>query len=798
MSVSAATSISNFMALHVESQGRTTATLSSTEEAALQDALGQFQLGTTQLAEVDKLLDALQVMRGMMVAGSLSYTALDSIELSIQMLLQAAVTAPAMTTGVQAAAPLPANVQAFSDQYLTSSYLPSASVWPGADTRLQADLATFDLAPREVSVATQYMYDIADQRRYLAAIDAALQAPDGFLYATPTQSGYPAYLDYLQARANTATRIDADVATVQGILAGTVNVWEASFDPIPWSLVQTDPQAAVPPSNAMDQARFELAEDKLLLGQLATQGRAIEGQITQLTSVLSAKTLPPLAQEQIFLYTTQVWDLKRQLKLVNAERAALQVRVNDNNAVVAGTMSSADSGLKADLDVTVAQGKLAAFAPTPVNTGPSDPVPTSALQAQLSADQAASTLLIQAPPPPPPAPGQPPTLPTPTLQLIEGYMSQLTYQMDVPVGMQLTTEQTDELKLLWAHRAALGTQYQALKTELDALRARMDYAQAVLDGWKPYQTSEWNRLTAAVDQARLRREAGETLPPTSGALVTPPVATVAWKLSGSNPAHMQVTRIENFLLTGPQNDWVYEQFDQFAATRGMVADDTQTAAIAKTAVQAAISDGLTGTQLTNAQRQLSALNALIAMYPTFAEDADIAYDHAESARTVTDFTQVDAELAAVEASLETIQQDDAQVAEQKMRLADANLDYHYPSGGTAPNAVYLQAISNLAINLYGQKQYTYLAAIETNPTTQAAYQATLAGYEEDYPDLLTATLAAYFDAAYEAASSGEWPRTLSSSLTPQEKADEVSAYYGGNVYALIDPVHTTVLPASVT
>ena len=43
MSVNAATSVSNFMALYVESQGRTDAALPPAEAAALQVALGQFQ-----------------------------------------------------------------------------------------------------------------------------------------------------------------------------------------------------------------------------------------------------------------------------------------------------------------------------------------------------------------------------------------------------------------------------------------------------------------------------------------------------------------------------------------------------------------------------------------------------------------------------------------------------------------------------------------------------------------------------------------------------------------------------------
>lgn len=797
MSVNAATSVSNFMALYVESQGRTAAALTPAEAAALQVALGQFQLGSTQLAEIGKLLDALQVMRGMMVTGTLPYTALDSIELSIQMLLQAAVMPPApATVAASPAPPLPSDVQAFSDEYLTSSYLQDAAVWPGADTGLQADLATFDLAPREVAVATQYLYDVADQRRYLAAIDAALQAPDGSLYATASEPDYPTYLNYVQARADTAARIDAAVATVQGILAGTVNVWEASVDPVPWSLQQTDPQAAVPPSDAMDQARFELAEDKLLLGQLATQGRAVEGQMAQLTALLAAKTLPPLAPEQIFQYTTQLSDLKRQFRLISAEMAALQARVAHNTGVLAGTSTTPQSGLKADLDVTAAQGKLAAFAPTPINTGPSDPVPTSTLQAQWSADQATYAALVKAPPPTPPA------LPAPTLQLIEGYLGTLSYLLEVPVGMTLTDEQTDELRLLWAHRRVLQTQYQAVKAELDALKARMDYAQAVLDGWKPYQTSEWNRLNEAVAQATLRREAGETLPPTAGALATPPPQTVAWKLSGADPAHMQVSRIENFLLTALENDTVYQRLEEFAGYVGAVAADTNAATSARTTLQATISSISTSTssgqaQKTRAQTQLTKLDSVMAWLDVYAPDAQNAYDNAESARTVTDLLQVDTLLAAVAASTTEVLYDDQALAYLKLDLANSNAAYYANMPDAASHVArtqYAQALAQLAANAYSVKLYTYKVATAPDEASQQTYQNSLDEAQAAHDALLEATLARYFDYAYaEQASATTWPRTVSNAMTDAQKADEVTSHYGGYLYTLIDPIPTTNL-----
>lgn len=803
MSVNATTSVTSFMAQYVESQGRTSATLTSAETAALQLALTQFELNSTQLEEVNKLLDALQVMRGMMVDGSLSYTALDSIEMSIQTLIQTAMAAPA-TQAVAAgpSQPLPANVQAFSDEYLTSSYLQAATVWPGADTQLQADLATFALAPREVSVATQYMYDIADQRRYLAAIDAALQAPDGFLYATATDADYPAYLNYVQARADTAARIDADVATVQGILNGMVNVWESSFDPIPWSLQLTDPQQAVPPANPTAQAQFEIVEDKFVLGQLGTQARSIETQMTQLTALLSAKTVPPMPLEQVHVYTTQLSDLKRQFKLISADRQALQARVTQNTALASGASLSADSSLKIDLDVNVAQSKLAAFAPTPVNTGPSDPAPTSTLQSQLSADKAAYSALVSAPPPSPPPPGQPPAPPEPTLQLIDSYMGQLAYQLEVPVGIQLTDQQTDEIKLLWAHRTALSTQYQAVKAEMAALKARIDYAQGVLDGWKPYQTSEWNQLSAAVALARQRREAGEQLPPTAGALATPPADTVAWKLSGTNPAHMLFTRIDNFLLEPADNDLVYQRLSEFAAYIGLINTDSREAELASTTLQTTISKINTSTsagqtQKANAQTQLSKLNSVIAWLDSFAPDAATAYDNAEAARTVTAYAEVSAKLASVASSENEVLYDDQVLAALKRDLAQSTSNYYATTTDAASNTARIQytaALYQLALNVYNQKLYTFQVATALDANSQQGAQDSLDAAEAAYDPLLETALARYFDYAYaKATSSSAWPRTVTGATTDAQKAAEVMSHFGGDVYAIIDPIPTTNL-----
>ena len=165
MSVTATTSVSDFMARFVESQDRTNPDFSTAEEAAIDTALAQFSLTASQLDQVDKLLEALEVMREMVAAGSLSATSLDAIELSIQALLQGVTVTAASAPPTAPTQPLPPAVQAFSDEYLTSTYLQDATVWPGADAQVQADLAAFDLAPREVAVASQYMYSIADQRR---------------------------------------------------------------------------------------------------------------------------------------------------------------------------------------------------------------------------------------------------------------------------------------------------------------------------------------------------------------------------------------------------------------------------------------------------------------------------------------------------------------------------------------------------------------------------------------------------------------------------------------------------------
>lgn len=803
MSVTAPPQVSQFMALYVESQGRTNPDFSAAEESALDAALAQFQLSTTQLEQVDKLLEALEVMRGMVASGSLPSTSLDAIELSIQMMLQAPAASPINAPVPLQAQPLPADVQAFSDEYLTSTYLQDGTVWPGADAHLQADLRQFELAPHdlaavEVAVATQYMYSIADQRRYLAAIDAALKAPDGFLYATPGTPAYQAYLNYTQVRSATAAEIDAYVATVQQILAGALDVADTSFDPVPWSAQLTNPQTAAPPSSALDQARFEIKEDQLTLSQISSQARALEGQVTQLNSLLATKT-PPLTSEQIVRYTTQRADARRMLSLISAEFVALQARMKYNTAIAAGTAMSANASLRVDLDVDFAQVQIAAFVPRPVDTGLSDPVPTTTVETALAADLAAYADLVgSSQSPPPEDPDAPPPPPPPTLKRIEGTIDHIAYLLDVPTGARLTSEQTDEFQLLWAHREALRTEYRLIDEELTALKNRIDYAQRVLAGATAYTTSQWNTLTVAVAATRSARLAAQAVPPVSGAITTRPPETVAWKLSGGNPNHVQITRIENFLLTPAQNDWVYEQLDAFGVYVGRVNSDTQAAAAAKAVVQATISAGLTGNSLTNAQRQLAALNALIALYPTFGEDAAIGYDNAESARTVTDVALVNAGLTSVETSLESLQHDDYLVAQQKMPLADANYRYHYPNGGSDPRAVYLLAISTLSINVYNQTKYTWLAATATNETTRDGYLGTLATYEAAYPGLLTATLASYFDAAYDAASTGEWPRTLSPSLSSQEKADEVTAYYAGNVYPIIDPLQTTILPASVT
>lgn len=795
MSVTATTSVSDFMALYVESQGRPAAEFSAAQEAAIDAALAGFQLSADQLEQVDKLLEALEVMRGMVATGSLPSGALDAIELSIQTLLQSPSVPQAPAPMLAQAQALPANVQAFSDEYLTSTYLQDAAVWPGADTRLQGDLGTFDLSALEKAVATQYLYSIADQRRYLAAMDSALQGPDGFLYATPADPDYTAYLNYTQVRAATAASIDAMVTTVQQLLDGRVDVADTSFDQVPWSMQLTNPQTAVPPSNAVDQARFEIGEDKLTLTQLGSQARTIEGQITQLNTLLATKT-PTLTSEEIIRYTTQRTDFKRMLTLINAEFVALQAHLQYNTAIAAGTPMSANGSLRTALDVDFAKLQLTTFVPRPVDTGSSEPVPTSAVQQALAADQAAYAALAgTAPPPPPEDPPAPPPL---TQKLVEGYVDHLTYLLDVPSGAQLTSEQTDEFQLLWAHRESLRTEYRAMNAELLALKNRIDYAQRVLAGTTSYTTAQWNALTAAVASARATRLAGEAVLPVSGAVSTPPPDMVGWKLSGSNPDHVDWTRIENFLLTQEQNDWVYEQLVAFEGYKGTVDSDLRVSVTAKTAVQAAISGGLTGTALTNAQRQLAALNALIALLPTFSEDAAIGYDNAESARTVTAVSQVSSELASVDTSLLSLQHDDYLAAEQKMLLADANYDYHYPSGGSGPKAAYLLAISNLSVNDYNQKKYTYLAAMAPDEATRQGYLTTLATFEAAYAGLLTTTLASYFDAAYEAASAGEWPRTLSLSLTAQEKADEVTDYYAGYVYPIIDPLQTTILPASVT
>jgi len=797
MSVTATTSVSEFMALYVESQGRASPDFSSTEESAMFAALAQFQFNATQLDQVDKLLEALEVMRGMVATGTLPASSLDAIEMSILMMLEESTPSPVTATSTTTAAsqPLPADVLVFSNVYLTTTYLRDASAWPGADTQLQQDLAPFNLQGLESATATQYLYAIAEQQRYLASVDAAMQAPDGVLYAEPTDPDYPTYLRYQQARDATAAQIDDDVATVQGILAGWISVTTAGFDTVPWSLQLTDPQSAVPPASAIDQAKFELVEDKLLLSQLGSQARLMEGQIAQLSAQLAPRAKPPLTTEQIIQRSTQMTDLKRQLKLIGSEITALQARVAYNTSIAAGAAPDGTKQLVLDLNVDVAQSSLAAYAPTPIDTGPSDPVPTSTLQTQWAADKAAYAALIQDPSPEPP-----PATPKPTQQLIEGYIGQLSYQLDVPTGMQLTPEQVDELGLLWAHRSALNTQYQAVNAELAALKARMDYAEAVLGGWKPYQASEWDSLSQAVAQATLKREAGEENPPTSGALTTPPAETVAWKLSGADPAHIEITRIENFLLTPTQNDVVYSQLDAFAADVGAVEGDTQSSALARTALQATLSK-LTGTsqsvvtQKTNVQAQLTNLDSVIAWLATFEADAATAYDNAESARTVTNADQVDAMLVGVASSTQDMLYDDQMLASLKRDLASSNAYYYANATDAASHTArtpYAQAVYLLASNVYYQKYYTYKAA--TEPVNRQSYLNSLASYEAAYQPLLTATLARYFDYAYaNAPNSSTWPATLSTSMTDAQKAAQVTSHYDGDVYAIIDPIPTTNL-----
>lgn len=814
MSVSTTTSVSAFMGQYVESQNRTSATFSATEETAITTALAEFQLNSAQLQQVGQLLNDLEVMRGLVATQSLSPTSLDAVELSIQMLLQGAagnagtVQAPATMT-VQSQA-LPPDVQAFSDEYLTSTYLQNATTWPGADTRLQADLGGFNLAPIERAVATQYLYSIADQRRYLATIDAALKAPDGFLYATETDDDYPAYLAYKQARDATAAMIDSDVATVQGILAHAFPVTQTGFDQIPWSVRLTDPLTAVPPSTTTDQIRFEISEDNFLMSQLGSQARAIEGQISQLTTLLSPKTQPPLLMAQIIQYSTQLTDLKRQLKLIGTEFTALQARVAYNTSLAAGTPGDANKALTIDLNVSAAQAKLAAFAPTPVdNGGPSEPVPTD-LQQKLSADRARYAALVadpNAPPPPdfvpPPLdPGQPPPppppIPEPTQQLIQGYIDHITYLMEVPSGMQLTPEQVDELGLLLAHRQALRIQLQNVNAELAALKDRIDYAQAVVLGVKPYQASEWERLTQAVVAAQVARMAGETVPPTAGAITTPPPVTVAWKLSGGNVGHIEVTRIENFLLDQQENDLVYQRLSEFSAYVGAVERDTQTApaeAAALTTTISKLTSSSQSAQKTAAQLQQVQLNTVIEWLEVFELDAATAYANAEDARTVTVAAQVDAALAGVDASMLDMLHDEYLLAQKKLSLAMANEAYYETyAQPTTQRTLYYDAITQLSANVAKQAQYAESAAKATDPVTRQSDLDALATYQDEYEDLLANTLARYFDYAYSITpSASTWPRTLPSSLTTEQKAAEVISHYNGDVYTVIDAIATTAL-----
>lgn len=804
MSVSTTTSVSSFMATYVESQNRTDATFSAAEEAQINAALAEFQISGAKLQQIGQLLDDLEVMRGLVSTQSLSPASLDAIELSIQMLLQgAALDAPSLKATTLATAE-----QAFSDAYLTSTYLENATVWPGADTQLQADLAQFDLSARERAVASQYMYSIADQRRYLASIDAALAAPGGVLYAAPGTPGYPAYLEYSQVRDAVAAQVDAYVATVQGLLGGSVNVADAGFDQVPWSLQFTDPQTAVPPSNPLDQAKFEINEDNLLMGQLGVQIRTMEGQVAQLTAKLAPRVQPPLTSEQTIMYSTQRADLIQELKLVHAEFTALQARVAYNTAIVAGQAMSAIGSLTADLNVDAAKGKVAAFVPRPGGIQPPlPPAPTALLQQTLMDDQAAYAALVRSPtePPPPgalPDPYAPAAPPIPTQSLLEGYIDHLSYLLVVPSGMQLTPEQIDERSLLWAHRAALFTQMDRVNRELAALQARISYTQAVLNGTKAFEQEVWIQLSGNVTLATVAREGGETAPPTAGAITTKPPQTVAWKLSGANPARIEMTRIDNFLLDAVTEDWVYAQLDAFKQAVGLTQTDLQTLPSTRTAVLTALNELTPGTlAYTNAQRQLTALNALSTLMATYSADAMVAYDNAEAARTVTKYLEVDASLAAVEASLATVQRDDYLAAQQKMALADANFDYHYPTGNpTDPRALYVLSIYTLSVNTYNQALYAYQASQATPGSDQeATYLAALAGYQAEYTVLLTDTLARFFDAAYvSATSAATWPRTLSSSMSDAAKAEAVMTHYNGYVYPFIDPIATTILPREVS
>lgn len=806
MSVSTTTGVSAFMAQYVESQNRTSATFSATEESAINAALAGFQIGSARLQQIVQLLDDLEVMRGMVSNQTLSPGSLDAIELSIQLLLEESSTGtvtgqtPTPATPAVQSAPLTPAVQAFSDEYLTSTYLQSAPVWPGADTRLQGDLGEFNLAPIERSVVTQYLYSIADQRRYLATIDAALAAPDGFLYATPADSDHQVYLDYKRGRDATAAMIDGYVATVQGILMLAVPVNQAGFDQIPWSVRLTDPITAVPPANSSDQARFEIGEDNFVMSQLGGQARTIEGQISQLVALLSPKKEPALLTAEIVQYSTQLTDLRQQLKLIGAAFAALQTRVTYNTAITAGTAPDTSKALTIDLNVTVAQTALAAFAPTPIDDGgPSEPAPTD-LPLKLSADKAAYSVLVTDPdaPPPPDAGQLPPPIPEPTQQLIQGYIDHITYLMEVPSGMQLTPEQVDELGLLLAHRQALRTQLQNVNAELAALKARIDYAEAVLLGVMPYETSEWDRLTGAIAVAQIQRLAGENAQPTAGAIATPPPVTVAWKLSGGNAGHIEVTRIENFLLDSTQNDLVYERLSQFAADVNAVERDTQMApaeAAALTTTISKLTSSAQAAQKAAAQAQQAQLTAVIGWLETFAQDAATAYANAEDARTVTLATQVDALLAGVDSSMLDMLHDDYLLAQKKEALAVANESYYQTYGNpTAQRTLYYDALTQLAANVAKQAQYAELAAKAVDETAEANYLATLASYQSQYQTLLTTALASYFDYAYSIApDASTWPRTLPSSMSAQDKAAEVTMHYNGDVYAVIDPIATTAL-----